>query len=53
MTNKEWFDSLNEFDKIVTITNFIRNIPEHKQNDSAYIKEEFREWLQKEKGGNK
>ena len=49
MTNKEWFDGLDEFDKIVTITNFVRNIPENKQTDKDYIKQEFRNWLNKEK----
>ena len=49
MTNKEWLDSLNEFDKIIVITNFVRNIPEHNQTNKEYIKQEFREWLKKER----
>lgn len=50
MTNKEWFDGLNELDKIIVITNFVRNIPEHRQNDKEFVKQEFRKWLKKEKG---
>lgn len=49
MTNKDWLNGLNEFDKIIVITNFIRNIPEHKQTDKEYIRQEFRKWLNKEK----
>lgn len=48
MTNKEWFETLNAFDKAVVIVNFVRNVPQAIQTDSEEIKKAFRQWLYEE-----
>lgn len=51
MTNKEWYDTLNEFEKAIIIVNFIRNnIPEYyTKTDEQAVKKAFQEWLKQEK----
>jgi hypothetical protein len=48
MTNKEWLDTLNPFDKAVVLVNFVRNAPQAIQTDEEAIKREFRKWLNEE-----
>lgn len=45
MTNKEWFETLDAFDKAIVIVNFVRNVPQAIQTDTEAIKKMFREWL--------
>ena len=48
MTNREWLETLDAFDKAVVLVNFVRNAPQAIQTDEKAIKRAFCEWLDKE-----
>ncbi len=45
MTNKEWLNSLDDFEKAVVITNFARNYTEFQKQKGL---KDWRKWLDQE-----
>lgn len=51
MTNKDWYDSLDELERARVVVNFIRNnLPEHYNKfDEQRVRDDFSKWLYMEK----
>lgn len=45
MTNREWIESLDEFQRAVVVVNFGRSVPEHLQDNGEYVRRQYNKWL--------